>query len=283
MKIFVSGADGALGQEMTGLLHKEHIEHIGTDIKQLDITESGKTREFLLKHRPDVILHFAAVSDVDSCEDDRDFALRVNALSCQNLAQIANEIKAKMLFTSTNFVFDGNTREPYTESSQPNPVNEYGRTKLLGEKYTMDICQRHFIVRTSWLFGQNAKTYITKFLAMRGKPGSIRVISDQYGSFTYIKHLSKAILRITRSEDYGLYHVANNGISSWFDFVERAKKSIKFKTEIVPVKLHELNLRAKRPLFSPLDSGKYERQFSSQMASWEEAQDDFIRGLTDKA
>ena len=283
MKIFVSGAEGALGREMTGLLSKERIEYIGIDIKQLDITDLSRTRELLLKHRPDTILHFAAVSDVDSCEDDRDSAFRVNALSCKGLAEIANELDAKMLYTSTNFIFDGNTKEPYTESSQPNPVNEYGRTKLLGEKYTMDVCKRYFVVRTSWLFGQNAKTYISRFLAMKDKPEAINVISDLRASFTYIKHLSEAILKIIKSEKFGLYHVVNKGIGSWFDFVERAKESMKFKTEIMPVKLHELDLKAARPLFSPLSSDKYEGQFSSQMASWEEAQDDFVYSLTDKS
>ncbi|MGB7053742.1 MAG: dTDP-4-dehydrorhamnose reductase [bacterium] len=283
MKIFVSGANGALGREMTGLLERENIEYVGIDIDQLDITKTAKTREFLLKHRPDVILHFAAVSDVDSCEDDRDYALLVNALSCKGLAEIANEINAKMLYTSTNFVFDGNAREPYTESSKPNPINEYGRTKLLGETYTIDICQKYFIVRTSWLFGKNAKTYITRFLAMATKPESITVIRDQQASFTYIKHLSEAILRIVGSEEYGLFHIVNNGIASWFDFAKKAQSLMKFKTEIVPVKLAELDLHARRPLFSPLASTRYERLFASRMASWEEAQEEFIHSLSDES
>jgi dTDP-4-dehydrorhamnose reductase len=282
MKIFISGADGALGREMTIILRREGIDLLATDTNQLDITDFKKTYEVLLDYKPDVILHFAAVSDVDSCEDNREFALRVNALSCQGLAKVANEINAKLLYTSTNFVFKGNAREPYTECSQPNPVNEYGRTKLLGEKYIMGICRKYFIVRTSWLFGRNAKTYITRFLANEKKPKSINVIYDQRASFTYTKHLSAAILRIVRSENYGIFHVVNKGIASWFDFVKRAQRKMKFKAEIVPVKLNELHLRAKRPLFSPLASNNYERLFSVRMASWEQAQEEFIRSLADK-
>ena len=283
MKIFISGADGALGREMTKLLRREHIEYIGIDIKQLDITDLEKTNEFLLQHQPDVILHFAAVSDVDSCEADRDTAFRVNSLSCQGLAKTANKIDAKMLYTSTNFVFDGNTREPYAESSQPSPLNEYGRTKLLGEKYVADMCRKYYIVRTSWLFGRNAKAYITKFLTTQPKPDSINVICDQRASFTYVEHLAEAILRIIRSEFYGIFHVVNRGVASWFDFTVRAKKNMKFKTEIRPIKLDELNLPAKRPLFSPLATNTYERRFSSPMTSWEEALDQFISSLVCKS
>lgn len=279
MKVFISGADGALGQEMKRLLHQENVEYVGVDIDQLDITDSEKTKEFVLKYHPNVILHFAAVSDVDSCEEDRENALRVNALSCQGLAKIANELDAKMLYTSTNFVFDGNTKKPYTESSQPNPINEYGRTKLLGEKYVEDMCRRHYIVRTSWLFGHKAKTYITKFLTTEEKPDSIDVICDQRASFTYIEDLAQAILLIIRADFYGVFHVVNKGVASWFDFVKRAKDGMKFKTKINPIKLDKLNLAAQRPLFSPLATSVYERRFSCRLASWEEAQDQFISSL----
>jgi len=282
MKIFISGAEGALGTEMTRLLRKEKIKFLATDIKQLDITDFRATHKVLLDYRPDAILHFAAVSDVDTCEREQDLALQLNALSTMGLSIIANKLGAKMLYTSTNFIFDGNSEEPYSEYSMPHPISEYGRTKLLGERYIKDICDRYFIARTSWLFGQNSKTFISKFLASDKKPGSIDVICDQFASLTFIDHLAEAILRIIKSENYGIYHVVNRGVASWLDFVLRAKKIMRFRTTIRAVKTEELNLLAKRPRFSPLASHNYEFLFSCQMKSWEEALTDFIKSLLRK-
>jgi dTDP-4-dehydrorhamnose reductase len=283
MKIFVSGADGALGKEMTALLRREKIKFLPIDIKQLDITDFKKTTKVLSDYRPDVILHFAAVSDVDKCETDRDTAFRVNALSTLGLAINARRIGAKVLYTSTNFVFSGDSESSYSENCQPNPINEYGRTKLFGENYVREICDRYFVVRTSWLFGINSKTFISKFLAMEKKPGSINVICDQFGSFTYIPHLADAILRVIKSDNYGTYHIVNDGVGSWLDFVLRAKKIMRFRTTIRPVKLEELHLPAKRPRFAPLSSNHYEFLFSCKMKSWEDALTDYIKRLLRKS
>lgn len=283
MKVFISGADGALGKEMAFVLRREKIKFLPTDIKQLDITDFKKTSKVLLDYRPSVILHFAAVSDVDGCESDRDTAYRVNALSTLGLAVIARRIGAKMLYTSTNFVFSGDTDSAYSEDSRPNPINEYGMTKLFGENYVKDICDRYFIVRTSWLFGINAKTFISKFLSTERKPGSINVICDQFGSLTYIPHLADAILQIMKSDAYGMYHIVNGGVASWLDFVLRAKKIMRFRTTIRPVKIEELHLPARRPRFAPLSSSHYEFLFSCSMKSWEDALTDYIKRLMRKS
>jgi dTDP-4-dehydrorhamnose reductase len=283
MKVFISGAEGALGREMTALLRREKIKFLPTDIKQLDITDFKKTSKVISDYRPDVILHFAAVSDVDSCETDSDTAFCVNALSTLGLAINARRIGARMLYTSTNFVFSGDTDSAYSENSKPNPVSEYGKTKLHGENYVKNICDRYYIVRTSWLFGLNSKTFISKFLSMQKKPGAINVICDQFGSLTYIPHLADAILRIIRSDNYGTYHIVNSGVASWLDFVLRAKKIMRFRTTIRPIKIEELNLPAKRPRFAPLSSKHYEFLFSCSMKSWEDALTDYIKRLVRKS
>lgn len=283
VKIFISGADGALGQEMTRLLRKEKIKFLATDIKQLDITDFKATSKVLLDYRPSAILHLAAVSDVDTCEQDQERAVQVNALSSMGLAIIAKKIGAKIVYTSTNYVFDGHGEEPYAEYSEPNPLSVYGRTKLLGEKYVKDISDKYFIVRTSWLFGRNSNTYISKFLAAEKKPGSIDVICDQFASLTYIDHLAEAMLRVVKSENYGVYHIVNRGVASWLDFVLRAKKIMRFRTNIRAVKIDELTLPAKRPQFSPLHSHNYEFIFSCQMKSWEDALTEFIKSIVRKS
>ncbi|UCD20084.1 MAG: dTDP-4-dehydrorhamnose reductase [candidate division WOR-3 bacterium] len=282
MKVFMSGAEGALGKEMTALLRHAKVKFLPTDIKQLDITDFKKTSKVISDYRPDVILHFAAVSDVDSCETDRDTAYRVNALSTLGLAVNAKRVGAKMLYTSTNFVFSGDSESPYSENCQPNPISEYGRTKLFGENYVREICDRYYIVRTAWLFGLNSKTFISKFLSMEKKPRAINVVCDQFGSLTYIPHLGEAILRIIKSDNYGTYHIVNSGVASWLDLVLRAKKIMRFRTTIRPVKTEELGLPAKRPRYAPLSSNNYEFLFSCSMKSWEDALTEYIKRLMRK-
>jgi dTDP-4-dehydrorhamnose reductase len=279
MKILITGADGALGTEMQSLLKKHGIIFMATDIKQLDITDFKKTNEMLLNYRPTVILHFAALSDVDLCEEDTDLALRVNALSTLGLATIARKIDAKMLYVSTNFVFDGTGEQPYYEYSKPQPVNHYGVTKLLGEQYVRDICSRFFIVRTSWLFGSASKTFISKFIASPQKPASIHVICDQFALFTYTVDLAEAILTLIKTENYGVYHLANREIGSWLDFALRAKDVMKFKTSLNPITTDELNLPALRPRYAPLGSRNYGYLFDRTMRTWKDALAAFIASL----
>jgi dTDP-4-dehydrorhamnose reductase len=279
VKVFISGADGALGTEVQRILTREKASFLATDIKQLDFTDFKKVNESVLKYRPDVILHFGALSDVDECERDKDAALRVNGLGTLGFAVIARKIGAKILYTSTNFVFEGNTETPYFEDDLPAPVNVYGRTKLLGEQYIKDHCDRYYIVRTSWLFGNRSKTFVSKFLQAREKPRSVNVVCDLIGSFTYVPDLAEMIFQLVKSENYGTYHIINSGIGSWLDFAIKARHLMKFNTEIMPVKAEELNLPARRPQFAALGSRNYEFLFDRKMRKWEDALADFIRVL----
>ncbi len=276
MKIFITGADGALGKEMRQIFHKNSISYIASDLNQLDIADFKKANETLLKHRPDIILHFAAISDVDYCEENKDLAFHVNALGTYGRAIIAKKIGAKILYVSTNLVFDGSEEKSYTEYSQTNPVNEYGKTKLLGEHYIKDICDRSYIVRTSCLFSKHSKTYISKFLVAKDKPSSINAICDLFVSFTYTIDLAEAIFSIIKTENYGIFHLVNKGFGAWIDFAIRAQELLKFKTVINPTKVEELNLSAPRPRFTPLDSKNYEFLFHKTLRPWEEALKDFV-------
>lgn len=279
MKVFISGADGALGQEVKGVLHRERIEHLATDKDELDITDFRETYRTIQGYHPDVILHFAAVSDVDLCERDQETALRVNALSSLGFGVIAHRIGAKLIYTSTNFVFDGESSEPYVEDSQPNPINTYGRTKMLGEEYIRDTCPQHFIIRTSWLFGCYSKNFISRFLNSEEKPGSIEAVCDRFASFTYTLDLAEALLDIIGSEDYGTFHIVNQNIGSFLDFLESAKEIMKFKTEIRSIKFATLNLPAPRPRYSPLASRKFESAFGRKIRPWQAALTDLAGKL----
>lgn len=279
MKIFITGANGALGRDMQHVLKSEGIAFVATDLPQLDITDYKASRAMLAKHRPDAILHFAALSDVDACEENKDLATRVNSLGTLGLALAAREIDAKLVYMSTNFVFDGTREKPYKEYDQPRPISEYGRTKYLGECYIKDLCSRYFIVRTSWLFGLNSKTYISSFLVSNAKPASINVICDQFASFTYTKDLAEALCGLIKSDHYGTYHIVNKGIGSWLDLALKAKELMRFKTALEPIKTDELKLPAPRPRYAPLDSTHYEFLFNATMRTWEAGLSAFIKSI----
>uniref|UniRef100_A0A7V1EH29 dTDP-4-dehydrorhamnose reductase n=1 Tax=candidate division WOR-3 bacterium TaxID=2052148 RepID=A0A7V1EH29_UNCW3 len=279
MKIFITGSQGCLGIAMQSLLRQENVTHLGVDMQQLDISDFKRLNETIINYKPDIILHFAALSDVDACEREPEMAFRINALATLGIATIARKLNAKLLYTSTNFVFDGNTEKPYYEYDQPNPISEYGKTKYLGEKYIREVNNRFYIVRTSWLFGKNAKTFASRFLQQKEKPRSISVICDQIGSFTYVSDLAEAIFNIIKSENYGTYHIANGDYGTWLDFLLKAKEIMKFNTELIPVKTDELSLPAPRPKFAPLGSKNYEFLFDKKMRPWQNAQVDFIKTL----
>lgn len=280
MKILITGADGALGIALQSVLRRENIQYIATDIKQLDIADFKKVNETLLNHRPDAIIHCAAISNVDHCEQNKELAMRVNALGTLGLATISRRINAKILYLSTNFIFDGTQEEPYDEHATPHPVNEYGRTKLLGEHYIKEACDRYYIVRTSWLFGDRSKTFISKFLQENTKPASINVICDQFASFTYASDLAEALVHIVKSDHYGIYHCVNAGCGSWLDFAIKAQDLMHFKTSLNPVKTEELNLPAPRPRYAPLVSHAYQFLFNRAMRSWEDSLAAYIKSIS---
>ncbi|MEO0106746.1 MAG: dTDP-4-dehydrorhamnose reductase [candidate division WOR-3 bacterium] len=283
MKILITGAAGALGSEIQNLLRREKVNFWGIDIKQLDITDFKKTNDVILNYHPDCILHFAAISNVDECEINKEIAFRVNSLATLGLVTIAKKIGARFLYTSTNFVFDGDSEEPYFEYDPAHPICVYGRTKLIGENYIREIYDRFYIVRTSWLFGKNSKTFISQFLEKQNKPLSVNVICDQFGSFTYIPDLAEAIFVLIKSENYGTYHIVNTGYGTWLDFALKAKEMMKFATELNPIKTNELNLPAPRPRFAPLGSRNYEFLFNRKMRSWESALSDFVKTINTKS
>jgi dTDP-4-dehydrorhamnose reductase len=268
---------------MQNLLRQENVNFLGVDIQQLDVSDFKKLNETIVNYRPDVILHFAAISDVDACEREPELAFRINTLSTLGIATIAHKVCARLLYTSTNFVFDGNTEEPYFEYVEPRPISQYGRTKFLGEKYIKELYSRYYIIRTAWLFGDNSKTFASKFLQQKDKPRSISVLCDQIGSFTYVIDLAEAIFTIIKSENYGTYHIVNSGYGTWLDFLLRAKELMHFNTELIPVKTEELNLPAPRPRFAPLGSKNYEFFFDKKLKSWQDALMDFIKTLTPKS
>jgi dTDP-4-dehydrorhamnose reductase len=223
------------------------------------------------KVSPDVIINCAAYTNVDKCETDKDTAFAVNALGARNLAIAANDVGSKLLYISTDYVFDGSGHEPRREWDLPNPQNVYGWTKLAGEQYVRQFCPRSFIVRTAWLYGYTGGNFVKTILnaAKSGKP--LKVVDDQRGNPTSCVDLVKHLLKLAGTEDYGTYHCTNNGECSWYEFAKEFLKLSGLSYAIEPCTTEEFPRPAKRPAYSSLDNMMLRLTIGDEMRSWQDA------------
>jgi len=295
MKILITGSKGQLGSELTGMLHamKSEIglvpeayndaEVIGIDIDDLDISDSTAVAGFALSHEDkpfDLIINCAAMTNVDACESDFEAAMQGNAIIPGIIARFAKKQGAKLVHISTDYVFDGKSDTPYTESDATSPTSVYGGSKLLGELNIKDNCDSAFIVRTSWLYGKTGNNFVKTIRKIAAEKDSITVVSDQLGNPTYTNDLAHHILKIGAGEEFGLYHVTGNGICSWYDFAKEIVRLSGIDCEIVPVTSKEYPRPAPRPAYSAMDHVKLRETVGDEMRPWQEALAAFIGKLS---
>lgn len=217
MRIIITGHKGQLGRVLWRVLEGEH-DLLGMDLPEHDITDAAATLQTVTACRPDVVLHPAALTDVDRCAREPELALRVNGLGTHNLALACLEAGAVLLTISTNEVFDGAKGAPYYEYEAANPINAYARSKLAAEFYTRLHLHRFYIVRTAWLYAPGGNNFPSKIVAAADKHGRLRVVVDEIGNPTYAPDLAGAIVRLIQTEHYGIYHLTNSGLCSRYDF-----------------------------------------------------------------
>ena len=216
MRIIITGHKGQLGKSLQGVLTGETL--FGLDLPQHDITDRQAVAQAMADFAPQVVIHAAAVTNVDGCERDPDAAYRINGLGAQNVALACQKCGAAMVYVSTNEVFDGTKGEPYLEFDQTNPINAYGRSKLAGEFFTRTLLNRFYIVRTAWLYAQGGNNFVTKMISLADERGELRVVADEISSPTYAPDLAEAIAKLIRTDHYGIYHFTNEGVCSRYDF-----------------------------------------------------------------
>ncbi len=214
MRVAITGIRGQLGSALEKALAGHTV--FGLDLPEHDITDPG-LRETLRALAPEVVIHTAGYTDVDGCARDPERALRVNALGTQNVALACQEVGAILFYISTNEVFPGDRTEPYLEYDPPRPINPYGYSKWVGERYVEQICSRFYIVRTSWLFG-GRRSFVTKILARSKEEGELVVVNDEFGCPTYAPDLAEALVRLLESGRFGIYHLVNEGVCSRYEF-----------------------------------------------------------------
>lgn len=276
MKVLVTGANGQLGYDVVKELQKQNIECCGATRKDFDIIDFEATEKFIINYMPDAVIHCAAYTAVDKAEDEQVLCYLVNVSATENIAQICKKIDAKMIYISTDYVFDGTKGGFYEVDDKPNPVNVYGRTKLLGEQAVQKILNKYFIVRISWVFGEHGNNFVKTMLRLLKERKELNVVADQYGSPTYTADLAPLLIEMIKTDKYGIYHATNEGVCSWADFAEEIFKFAGMNVKVNHIAATEYPTKAKRPLNSRLSKEKLDKYFY-KLPFWETALEKFIK------
>lgn len=277
MRILITGSKGQLGRELFRQLENTDHTVVGVDIEDVDISKLDAAVELAKEVQPDVLLNCAAFTNVDLCEDERDAAFAANALGPRNVAVACEEVGAKLIHISTDYVFSGKGEIPFTETDIPAPKTVYGATKLLGEQYVRQFCSRWFILRTAWLYGRDGNNFVKTILRLAKEKGEMRVVDDQRGNPTCAEDLARHMLKLAPTKEYGLYHCTANGICSWYDFAREIVRLSGIEAAVYPCTTEEYPRPAPRPAYSALDNSMLRATIGDEMRPWLVALEDYMR------
>lgn len=283
MRVLITGANGQLGTDICQGL--ESFETIPLTHADIEITDMGVVKRAFAKHKPQVVINTAAFVRVDDCEIEPDKAFSVNALGARNIAVVAQQIDAKLVHISTDYVFGGEVKShptPYTEFDTPAPLSIYGKSKLAGENFVRHLCLKHFIIRTSGLFGIAGSSgkggnFVETMLRLGREQNELRVVNDQIFSPTYTKDLAKKIVQLIDTEYYGTFHITNKGACSWYEFAKEILRLAGLKTPVIPITSDQYPQKAKRPNFSVLDNYHLRLLGINDMRPWQEVLVEYLR------
>lgn len=302
-KILITGSSGMLGADLFQELGAG-FDLYGMDIAEsrnpaaesrkyfkCDISERRKVAKIISGIRPDAVIHCAAWTDVDGCELDKKNAYKINSAGTENTAVACKKTDAVFIYVSTDFVFDGRKKGPYSEIDRPRPLSAYGDSKLKGEEAVKKTLARFFILRTSWLYGKHGKNFVDTILAKSKSKKTIAVVDDQIGSPTCTKDLAKAIHKLVDtfrlepegSKAYGVYHISNSGRVSWYEYARQIVRLAKLKTVIVPISSKELARPARRPAMSVLNNSKFAKFTGYKMRHWRSALREYLLAINASA
>lgn len=281
MKFLVTGISGQLGFDVCKYLRTNYpkIEYKGVGIEDFDITDRASVESCIDSFNPNIIIHCAAYTAVDAAEDNEELAMQVNAVGSKYIAEQAKKKDIKLLYVSTDYVFNGKGEEPFKIEDETAPLNIYGKSKLAGEIAVKEEMDKYFIVRTSWVFGENGKNFIKTMINLSKDKTEINVIDDQIGSPTYTPDLAAFLTELALTENYGTYHATNEGFCSWADLAEYSLKVYGASTKINRIPTSSYPTRAKRPLNSRLDKSDIDRIGLKRLPSWQNAVERFIEQL----
>ena len=284
MKVLVTGVKGQLGYDVVNELTKREHTAIGVDIDEMDITEKQSVQMVIEKTKPDAVIHCAAWTAVDLAEDEHKIAMvrAVNTDGTRNIAEVCKKLNCKMMYISTDYVFNGQGTEPWKPDCKDyEPLNVYGQTKLGGELAVANLLEKYFIVRIAWVFGVNGNNFIKTMLNVGKKYDELTVVNDQIGTPTYTYDLARLLVDMIETEKYGYYHATNEGgYISWYDFACEIFKQAGYKTKVKPVTTEEYGLsKAKRPFNSRLDKSKLIENGFKPLPTWQNALSRYLKEI----
>lgn len=284
MKILVTGVKGQLGYDVVNECQKRGYDAIGVDVEEMDITNPEAVDRVIAEANPDAVIHCAAWTAVDAAEEPENVAKvrAVNADGTQNIANVCKKLNCKLLYISTDYVFDGQGSEPWLPDQKDyRPLNVYGQTKLEGELAVANTVEKYFIVRIAWVFGVNGKNFIKTMLNVGKTHDTIRVVNDQIGTPTYTYDLARLLVDMAESEKYGYYHATNEGgYISWYDFTCEIFRQAGYPTKVIPVTTAEYGLsKAKRPFNSRLDKHKLVENGFTPLPDWKDALKRYLKEI----
>lgn len=271
MRVMVTGAAGQLGHDVMARLEALKMEAKGTDIADLDLTDEAATLAAIEAYRPDAVVHCAAYTAVDKAEEEREKCARINVEGTKNVARACGRTGAKLLYISTDYVFDGQGDKPFEADHPKAPINYYGLTKALGEEACQALTAKLFIVRIAWVFGLNGKNFVKTMLRLGRERKSVSVVTDQTGSPTYTKDLAELLCDMIQTERYGVYHATNEGFCSWNDFAREIMAQAGLSCRVEPVLAKDYPAQAKRPYNSRLSKDALEKAGFDRLPPWQDA------------
>ena len=284
MKALVTGVKGQLGFDVVNELKKRGHTAIGVDIEEMDITDKVSVEKVINEIKPDVVIHCAAWTAVDSAEEEENISKvrNVNAKGTENIAKVCKALDIKMVYISTDYVFDGQGTEPWKPDCKDyKPLNVYGQTKLEGELAVSNNLDKFFIVRIAWVFGVNGNNFIKTMLKLSDKYDTLRVVNDQIGTPTYTYDLARLLVDMVETDKYGYYHATNEGgYISWYDFACEIFKQAGKNVNVIPVTTEEYGLsKAARPFNSRLDKSKLVENGFEPLPTWQNALERYLKKI----
>lgn len=279
MKVLVTGVKGQLGYDVVKELEKRGLEAVGVDIQEMDITDAESVERVVKAAAPDAVIHCAAYTAVDAAEENEAVCRKVNADGTRNIAAVCKELDIKMLYISTDYVFEGKGDHIWEPQDERNPQSVYGQTKYEGELAVQELLDKYFIVRIAWVFGINGKNFVKTMLKLAETHDSLTVVNDQLGSPTYTADLARLLVDMIQTEKYGVYHATNEGFCSWYDFAVAIFKEAGLNVKVTPVTSAEYGAKANRPLNSRMSKEKLTENGFEKLPVWQDALKRYIKEL----
>lgn len=279
MRVFVTGVKGQLGYDVMNELEKQGLEGIGVDIDEMDITDADQVNKVIKEAAPDAVIHCAAYTAVDAAEDNEEICRKVNAQGTENIAKVCEELDIKMMYISTDYVFNGQGERPWEPDDEREPLNVYGQTKYEGELAIEEHVKKFFTVRTAWVFGVNGKNFIKTMLNLGKTHDHLTVVNDQTGSPTYTYDLARLLVDMIQTDKYGRYHATNEGLCTWYEFACEIFKQAGMDVSVAPVSSDEYPAKAKRPSNSRMDKSKLTANGFQPLPTWQDALSRYLKEI----